>query len=83
LEAAEAVGEGTDDDDDFCDALCEPGDAANADVVEERLLRVWSMFRSDWTTEAFSNLSRIEIVLTTSSKDWGSARMMAITASSS
>ena len=62
-------GEGTDDDDDFAGALCEAEDAANAEEVEERLPRVWSMFRSDWTTDAFSNLSKIEIVLTTSSKD--------------
>jgi hypothetical protein len=69
LEEAEAPGEGTDDDDDFAGALGEDEDAANVKVVEERLLRVWSMFQSNWITGAFSNLLRIEIVLTTSSKD--------------
>jgi hypothetical protein len=58
-------------------------DAANAEVVEERLLRVWSMFQSDCITDGLSNLSRIEIVLTMSSKECGSTLMMAMTASSS
>ena len=57
--------------------------AANAELVEDKLTRVWSMFRSDWMTDGLSNLSRIEMVLTTSSKEWGSALMMAMTASSS
>jgi hypothetical protein len=55
-----------DDDDDFCGSLGDAKDAANVKVVEARLLHVWSMFRSDWTTDAFSNLSRIEMVLITS-----------------
>ena len=67
----------------FCDALCEDEDAANAEVVEPMLIRVWSMLRSDWITEGLSNLSRMDMVRTTSSKHWGSALMMAITASSS
>jgi hypothetical protein len=58
-------------------------DAENAEVVVDKLLRVWSMFRSDWITDGLSNLSRMEMVLTTSSKEWGSALMMAMTASSS
>jgi hypothetical protein len=41
------------------------------------------MFLRDWRTEGLSNLSRTEIVRTTSSKECGSALMMAITASSS
>jgi hypothetical protein len=69
LEEAEAPGEGMNNDDDFAGALSEAEDAANAKVVEERLLCVWSMFRSDWITNAFSNLSKIKIVLTTLSKD--------------
>jgi hypothetical protein len=69
LDEVEAPGEGADDADDFPDTLDEAEDAANADEVEERLLRVCSMLWSNWTTDAFSNLSRIKIVLTTSSKD--------------
>jgi hypothetical protein len=69
LDGVGAEYDGVDDDDDFCGGLTEAEDAANAELVEARLLRVWSMFRSDWTTDAFSNLSKIEIVLTTSSKD--------------
>ena len=79
--------EGEEDDagavDAFCERLGAPEDAAKAEVVEERLARVWSMLRSDWITEGLSNLSRTEMVRTTSSKEWGSALMMAMTASSS
>ena len=75
---------GTDDDvgDDW-ERLEADEDAANAELVEDKLMRIWSMFRSDWMTDGLSNLSRMEMVLTTSSKEWGSALMMAMTASSS
>ena len=82
----EELGEEWEDADDvegLCESLDGPEDAENAEVVEERLMRVWSMFRSDWMTDDLSNLSRIEMVLTISSKECGSALMMAITASSS
>ena len=82
----EELGEEWEDADDvegLCEGLDDPEDAENAEVVEERLMRVWSMFRSDWMTDDLSNLSRIEMVLTTSSKECGSALMMAMTASSS
>jgi hypothetical protein len=78
----EEGGEGVNDDG-FCEGLGDAEDAANAELVEERLVRVWSMFRRDWSTDGLSNLSRMEMVLTTSSKEWGSALMIAITASSS
>ena len=67
----------------FWERLDGAEDAAKAEVVEERLARVWSMFRRDWITDCLSNLSRTEMVCTTSSKEWGSALMMAMTASSS
>ena len=67
----------------FCDCLGAPVDAAKAEVVEERLVCVWSMLWSDWITDGLSNLSRTEMVHTMSSKEWGSALMIAITASSS
>ena len=67
----------------FCERLGTPEDAAKAEVVEERLARVWSMLQRDWITEGLSNLSRTEMVLTMLSKEWGSALMIAITASSS
>ena len=75
---------GTDDDvgDDW-GCLEADEDAANAELVEHKLTRVWSMFQSDWMTDGLSNLLRMEMVLTTSSKEWGSALMMAMTASSS
>jgi hypothetical protein len=69
LDEDKAPKEGANDADDFSDALDEAKDAANAEEVEGRLLHVWSMFWSDWITDAFSNLSRIEIVLTILSKD--------------
>jgi hypothetical protein len=72
-----------DDEGDVCERLEGDDNAENAEVVEDKLVRVWSMFRSDWMTDGLSNLSRIEIVLTTSSNEWGSALMMAMTASSS
>jgi hypothetical protein len=40
------------------------------------------MFLRDWMTDDLSNLSRTEMVHTTSSKECGSTLMMAITASS-
>ena len=58
-------------------------DAANAEVVEDKFVHVWSIFQSDWTTDCLSNLSRTEMVRTMLSKEWGSALMMAMTASSS
>ena len=58
-------------------------DAANAEVVEDKFACVWSIVRSDWTTDCLSNLSRTEMVRATSSKEWRSALMMAVTASSS
>jgi hypothetical protein len=64
-------------------AFCEAESAENAVDVPERLVRVWSMFRSDWMTDCLSNLSRTEMVRITSSKEWGSTLMMAMTASSS
>ena len=67
----------------FCECLGAPEDAAKVEVVEERLACVWSMLQRDWTTEGLSNLSRTEMVLTMLSKEWGSALMIAITASSS
>jgi hypothetical protein len=56
---------------------------AKADEVPERLEQVWSMFMRNWMRDCLSNLSRTETVCTTSSKECGSALMMAITASSS
>ncbi len=67
----------------FWKALGGAKDAENVEEVEERLAHVWSMFQSAWITEGLSNLSRTEMVHTTSSKEWGSALMMAMTASSS
>ena len=58
-------------------------DAVKAEVVEERLVCVWSMFQRDWTTDCLSNLSRTEMVHTISSKEWGSTLIMAMTTSSS
>jgi hypothetical protein len=58
-------------------------EAEKAEVVPARFERVCSMFLSDWITDCLSNLSRTEIVRMTSSKECGSALMMAITASSS
>ena len=58
-------------------------DAVNAEVVEDKFAHVWSIVRSDWTTDCLSNLSRTEMVRATSSKEWRSALMMAMTASSS
>ena len=46
-------------------------EAEMAAEVPERLERVWSMFLSDWMTDCLSNLSRTEMVLTTSSKECG------------
>ena len=69
--------------DDFGMGLCDTGSAENAVDVPDKLECIWSMFRSDWMTDCLSNLSRTEMVLTTSSKEWGSALMMAMTASSS
>jgi hypothetical protein len=71
------------DEGDVCERLEGGDDAANAEVVEDKLVCVWSMLRSDWMTDGLSNLSRIKMVLTTSSNEWGSALMMAMTASSS
>ena len=51
--------EGAGDVDVFCERLGGAADAAKAEVVEERLARMWSMFRSDWTTDCLSNLSRM------------------------
>ena len=79
----EGEGEDADDEDTFWEHLGGAEDAAKAEVVEDRFVRMWSMLRSDWMTDCLSNLSRMEMVLTTSSKDCGSALMMAITASSS
>ena len=75
---------GTDDDvgDDW-ERLEADEDTANAELVEDKLTCVWSMFRSDWMTDGLSNFLRMEMVLTMSSKEWGSALMMAMTASSS
>ena len=56
--------------------------AEKAEVVPDKLLRVWSMFLSDWITDCLSNLSKTEMVCTTSSKEPGSTLMIAITASS-
>jgi hypothetical protein len=53
----------------FCEALGGAADAENAEDVEDILIRVWSMFRSDWITDGLSNLSRTEMVRTTSSKE--------------
>ena len=58
-------------------------DTEKADEVLERLEQVSSMFLRDWMTDCLSNLSRTEMVCTTSSKECGSALMMAMTASSS
>ena len=70
--------------DDFGMGLCDAGSAENAVDVPDRLERVWSMFWSNWMTDCLSNLSRTaEMVLTMLSKEWGSALMMAMTASSS
>ena len=56
--------------------------AENAVEVPDRLEHIWSMLQRDWITDCLLNLSRTEMVLTTSSKEWGSALMMAMTASS-
>ena len=63
--------ENEEDDDElgFCNAFCEAESAENAVDVPDRLERVWSMLRSDWITDCLSNLSRTEMVLTTSSKE--------------
>jgi len=66
-----------------CECLGAPEDRAKVEVVEERLVHVWSMLQRDWITEGLSNLSRTEMVLTMLSKEWGSTLMIAITASSS
>ena len=78
----EGVADGVIAGDDFGMGLCDAGSAENAVDVPDRLEHVWSMFRSDWITDCLSNLSRTEMVLTTSSKEWGSALIMAMTASS-
>ena len=67
----------------FCEPLCEADCAENAVEVPDRLERIWSMLQRDWTTDCLSNLSRTEMVLTTSSNEWGSTLMMVMTASSS
>ena len=77
------LSEPDDDEGDVCERLEGDDDSENAEVVEDKLVRIWSMFQSDWMTDGLSNLSRIEMVLTTSSNEWGSALMMAMTASSS
>ena len=53
----------------FWEALGGAEDAENVEEVEERLAHVWSMFWSAWMTEGLSNLSRTEMVHTTSSKE--------------
>ena len=83
MEGNEGVADGDEAGDGFGMGLCDAGSAENAVDVPDRLERVWSMFRSDWMTDCLSNLSRTEMVLTTSSKEWGSALMIAMTASSS
>ena len=50
--------------------------AENADEVPDRLEWVWSMFLSNWMTDCLSNLSRTDMVLTTSSNECGSSLMM-------
>ena len=77
------MGEDADDEDTFWECLGGAKDAAKAEVVEDRFAHMWSMLQSDWITDCLSNLSRTEMVRTMSSKDCGSALMMAITASSS
>jgi hypothetical protein len=37
--------------DGFCDTLCGAETAENAVDVPDRLERVWSMLRKDWTTD--------------------------------
>ncbi len=59
------------------------GEAEKAVDVPERLEQVCSMFLRDWMTDCLSTLSRTEMVQITSSKECGSALMMAMTASSS
>ena len=83
VEGNEEVADGDVAGDDFGKGLCDAGSAENAVDVPDSLERVWSMFRSNWITDYLSNLSRTEMVLTTSSKEWGSTLMMAMTASSS
>ena len=83
MEGNEEVADGDVAGDDFGKGLCDAGSAENAVDVPDRLERVWSMFWSNWITDYLSNLSRTEMVLTTSSKEWGSTLMMAMTASSS
>ena len=68
-EGDEGVADGDETGDDFGKGLCDAGSAENAVDVPDRLERVWSMFRSDWITDCLSNLSRTEMVLTTSSKE--------------
>ena len=83
------IDDGNDEDDEdeaelgFCDTLDEGNCAENALEVPDRVERVWSILRRDWSTDCLSNLSRTDMVLTTSSKKWGSALMMAMTTSSS
>ena len=82
-EFCEEEGEGDDASnvDAFWGCLGGAENVANAEVVEDRLAHVWSMFRSDWTTDCLSNLSRTEILWMTLSKEWGGALTMATTAS--
>ena len=53
----------------FWEALGGAKDTENAEEIEERLAHVWSIFQSTWITEGLSNLSRTEMVHTTSSKE--------------
>jgi hypothetical protein len=82
-EGEEVDGEGAGNVECFWEGLDNPDNAANAEVVVDKLMYIWSMFQSNWMTDGLSNLSKMEIVLITSSKECGSTLMMAMTASSS